>query len=199
MKNFKHRKKEIEFWSETGEVLGSDKHSETHVSSSGGGGHLHNGSGYISSPSVNSTTITNHEFWIKKEDGTEKDIKLRGVDIPLRPGQKVTIVSAGHVNKDKGVYSILVNHSANKHWFINNAIGLNKHLNIDGISGKSLLIGGALWWATTYVTDSIQAGATVAGIFVLYRLVTKLIRVFRLNKTLESHLNTIAQETYQTT
>ena len=38
MKNFSINGREIEFWERTGEVLASDKHSETHVWSSGGGG-----------------------------------------------------------------------------------------------------------------------------------------------------------------
>lgn len=197
MKNFKHRKKEIEFWTETGEVIGTNKHSETHVSSSGGGGHLHNGSGYVSAPRVNSKTITNHEFWIRKEDGSETDVKLKGVDIPLREGQTITLVSAGRVDSKKGVYSILVNHSAKKHWFINGAAALNRHLDLDGLSGKSLLIGAALWFGVAWVTDSGGAGAAAAGLFVGYRLITKVIRILKLKKSLETHLDSIAQEAYQ--
>jgi len=33
MENFKHRNKEIEFWSVTGEIMAQNKYSETHVSS----------------------------------------------------------------------------------------------------------------------------------------------------------------------
>lgn len=67
MENFKHRNKEIEFWSVTGEIMAQNKYSETHVSSSGGGGYIGAHGGHIRAPSVHSTTVTNHEFWIKTE------------------------------------------------------------------------------------------------------------------------------------
>ncbi len=38
MENFTHCGKEVEFWQVTGEVLGSNKYSETHVSVSSSGG-----------------------------------------------------------------------------------------------------------------------------------------------------------------
>ncbi len=197
MTNFTHRKKEIEFWNETGEVLGNNKYSETQVSSSGGGGYVGKSGGYVSPTKISSTSITNHQFWIKTDDGVEKDVKLIGVDIPLRTGQMITLISAKNKGSNEGLYSVLINHSANKHWFVRGAASLNKGLNVDQMTGKSILVGGAIWWGLSYVTDSIELGAIVACGFVLYRFVTKLVRGIKLNRALSSHLEKLAQAAYQ--
>lgn len=213
MEDFSHRGKKVEFWRITGEVLGSDKYSETHVSvsSSGGGGYVGPNGGYVSAPTVNSSssTVTNHEFWIKTEDGLEKDIKLRGVDIPLRPGQKITLISAGRKGAGSGWYSILVNHSAGKHWFINSAEELNKHLKLELLTGKSLLIAGAMAWGIAYLTApdgyrgkswdnaSWELALGAAGVFIVFRLVVKLNRVSGLTKRLKQQLENLAQLAYK--
>ncbi|EPO3011086.1 hypothetical protein [Vibrio cholerae] len=213
MEGFTYRGKDVEFWQVTGEVLGSNKYSETHVSvsSSGGGGYVGPNGGHVSAPTVHSSSssITNHEFWIKTEDGLEKDIKLRGVDIPLRPGQKITLISAGRKGSGNGWYSILVNHSAGKHWFINSADELNKKLKLELLTGKSLLIAGAIALGIAYLTApnsyhvnwyhvaswDIAFGA--AGIFIVYRLVVKLSRVYGLTKKLKNHLENLALLAYK--
>ena len=133
MKDFVYQGKELfEFWKITGEVLDCKKYNETHISSSGGGGNINQIGGYISGhidpQRIDSSTVTNLEIWIKTEDGSEKDIRLNGIDIPLRPGQKVTLISAGVKGAGQGLYSILVNHSAGKHWFITDALNLLDHL-----------------------------------------------------------------------
>ncbi|NVK25944.1 MAG: hypothetical protein HWE10_13540 [Gammaproteobacteria bacterium] len=199
MENFKHKNKDIEFWSETGEILGQNKYSETHVSSSGGGGYVGKHGGHVSAPQVHSTTVTNHEFWIKKEDGSEKSVQLAGHDIPLREGQKITLISAGVKGKDSGYFSVLVNHNANKHWFINKAGPLNRHLKIDQATGKSILIAGGLWWLVAEVTGSVETGAVIAGAFVVYRLATKFFRISKMIKALDKHLESLAQQAYQNT
>lgn len=199
MENFKHRNKEIEFWSVTGEIMAQNKYSETHVSSSGGGGYVGTHGGHISAPSVHSTTVTNHEFWIKTEDGSEESVQLAGRDIPLREGQKITLISAGIKGKGEGYYSVLVNHNANKHWFINKADRLNKLLKIDVASGKSILITGGLFCLVTYITESLGTGAVIAGAFVIYRLATKIYRIIKMTDALDQHLESLAQQAYQNT
>ncbi|MFQ2209979.1 hypothetical protein ACK31V_04610 [Aeromonas caviae] len=199
MENFKHRNKEIEFWSVTGEIMAQNKFSETHVSSSGGGGYVGTHGGHISAPSVHSTTVTNHEFWIKTEDGSEESVQLAGCDIPLREGQKITLISAGVKGKGEGYYSVLVNHNANKHWFINEAGSLNKSLKIDLASGKSILITGGLFCLVTYITGSLGAGAVIAGAYFIFRLATKITRIIKMTKALDQHLESLAQQAYQNT
>lgn len=206
MESFIHRGKKIDFWKVTGEVLGSDKYSETHITSSGGGGYVGQNGGHVSAPTINSSTVTNHEFWIKTEDGLEKAIKLRGSDIPLRPGQKITLISAGI--ESSGWYSILVNHSAGKHWIINSAVELNKLLKLELITGKSLLIAGGIAFVITYLTAPDRYGSKVwsgaswemalgaAGVFIVYRLIVKFRRIDDLHKKLKNHLEDIARLAY---
>jgi hypothetical protein len=202
METFSHRGKDIEFWCVTGEVLGSNKYSETYVSSSGGGGYVggyvgpHGGnvSGHVSSPTIHSSTVTNHEFWIKTEDGLEKDIKLVDIDIPLRAGQKITLILAGRKGEDNAWYSILVNHSAGKHWFIKSPEELNEKLKLEVMTGKSLLMSGVIAWGVAYMTASDRNQLNNSGswehvkdwnnaswelalglvaVFLIYRLVVK--------------------------
>ena len=209
MEDFQYKNKEVKFWRVTGEVLGQNKYSKTHVSSSGGGGYVGKGGGHVSAPKVHSTTVTHHEFWIKEEDGSEKSVKLSGHDIPLREGQKITLISAGIKGKDSGFYSVLVNHNAKKHWFINSAGDLNKKLKLEVLTGKSLLIAGAIAGGIVYFTApdryrgkawddaSWDIALGVAGIVIVYRLVVKLSRVSGLTKKLKSHLEDLAQLTYK--
>ncbi|WP_228520055.1 hypothetical protein [Aeromonas hydrophila] len=131
------------------------------------------------------------------------------MDVPLRPGQKITLISAKRKGADEGLYSILVNHSAGKHWFINSAEELNKKLKLELLTGKSLLIAGAITWGIAYLTApegyrgkswddaSWEIALGAAGIFIVYRLIVKLSRVSGLIKKLESHLEDIAQSAYK--
>ena len=110
MQDFSYRGKYVEFWQVTGKVLASDKYHETHISGRGGGGYIGQYGGRINPITIDSSTVINHEFWIKTEYGVEKDIKLRNINIPLRPGQIITLISAARKDADTGLYSILVNH-----------------------------------------------------------------------------------------
>ena len=144
-----------------------------------------------------STIITHHEFWIKTEDGFEKDVKLYDEDIPLHNGQKITLIWASRKGIGNSPYIILVNHSANKHWVLINAGRLNQLLKLELMTGKSLLIGGAIAWGISYLTDSLELGLWLAGIFIVYRFVTKIIRWRRLVNRLGQHLEILAQFAYK--
>ena len=100
MRSFTHKKNTIDFWQVTGEVLSHDKHSETHVSSYGGGGYVGPQGGHIS-PAIVSSTVTNkQDIWIKADDGQELSLHLTGVDVPLRAGQKITVLLAKRKEQD---------------------------------------------------------------------------------------------------
>ncbi|MCD8548986.1 MAG: hypothetical protein LRY75_20675 [Shewanella xiamenensis] len=220
MEDFSYRGKEVKFWRVTGEVIGSDKYSETHVSvsSSGGGGYVGPHGGHISAPNIHTTTtaITNHEFWIKTEEGLEKAIKLRGVDIPLRVGQRITIISAcrkadgsGWTQDGPGWYSVLVNHSVEKHWYIQSAEELNKNLQLEMFTGISAIMAGAIAFSIAYFTASSGLGGKnwgtaswelafwVAGAFFAYRVIVKLSRWFEISSKLKLHLSNLAQFAYK--
>ena len=224
MQDFSHRGKYVEFWQVTGEVLASDKYHETHISGRGGGGYIGQYSGRIKPIAIDSSTVINHEFWIKTKYGVERDIKLHNINIPLRSGQKITLISAARKGADTGLYSILVNHSAGKHWFINSAQDLNKKLQLEQLTGKSLLIAGGIACGLSFlinenpeiVHDSILYIKNLTGIFdgihwediaktiilgipsafVIYRLILKLRRVSELTNKLDNHLEKLAQFAY---
>lgn len=124
MDDFVYQNNRIKFKALTGTVLNSEKrsHSDTYTSTSGGGGYIHQGTGYINAPKTTTRTVTTHthEFWLAKEDGTEQCIKLINADIPLREGQRITMISASREGNDQSPWIQLVNHSANRFWNIQN-------------------------------------------------------------------------------
>lgn len=111
--SFERGDSRVDFRFYTGEVLDESKHSETHVE--GGGGSVGPYSGTVNP--VRSSTVTKTDFWLKLENGTEKDVQLTGWDIPLRPGQTVTVVSAWKPDSDNGSWVLVVNHDAEKYWY----------------------------------------------------------------------------------
>jgi len=209
MENFSYRGKVVKFWRITGEVLASDKRTETHVYSSGGGGNIEGNitggygyvSGHISAPKIHSESITSQEFWIKTEDGTERSVQLYNSDIPLRIGQKITLIWADREGIKNRPYIILVNHNANRHWFILNNRTLNQRLELEMLTGKSLFkniaIISAILVAITYITDSFLYGFGSAGIFIVYKWMAKLNKVNGLCDMLKKHLENLAQFAYK--
>jgi len=98
----------FEFTVVTGEILSQNKFSETHVSGGGGGG----AHGHSSNISISSRAITKHEFWIKTDDGKEKAIQLEGHDIPLREGQRISVISLWEKKMQRGYTAMLINHTS---------------------------------------------------------------------------------------
>ena len=86
MHTFTHGDTTVVFTVLSGEVVGSEKLSETRVTSTGGV-HVNGKDSEVTPVRISSVSIINHEFWVKTPDGVEHDVKLRGVDIPLRTGQ----------------------------------------------------------------------------------------------------------------
>ncbi len=108
----------------TGTVLegGANKYVETHVHGSGGGGYVStingSGGGYVAPVQISSSNTVNQEFWLKGEDGSEIPIKLYDSDIPVRPGQKITMVSANLEGTDVSWWAMLVNHTSGQHYYL---------------------------------------------------------------------------------
>ncbi len=201
MESFKHNNKEIAFWSKTGEVISQNKYSETHVSSSGAVGNV--------GPTVHSTTVTKHEFWIRKEDGSEESIQLSGHDVPLREGQKITLIISGLKGGNYSYYTILVNHSANKHWFLENANSLNRKLLKNYfLSVKSTLIIAGLPLIGFVISASIKSQVFMWFLIVLVAAFVRLYVkpqslkkrwecVSKMKKDLNLHLESLAQAAHK--
>lgn len=115
MEPFRIGKAEINFTVVTGVILDSNKYSETHISSSGGGGHVGRDGGYVDAPQIHSQVLTHHEFWVQLPDGREWPIKLVNADMPLRTGQNVTLVYGG-IGRKEGYLLMLMNHNSGQHW-----------------------------------------------------------------------------------
>jgi hypothetical protein len=104
-----------------GAVMSSAKWSETHVSSSGGGGSVHNGSGYVAAPQISSTVTAKHEFWVKTDDGREIPVQLTDADFPLAAGQRITLISAPKAGTEAHRWIFVHNHNADQRWILNRA------------------------------------------------------------------------------
>ena len=100
-----------------GKVIQTKTWTETHVSSSGGGGYLHNGSGQVHAPTVRSTIVEKGETWVKTRNG--KDIcipsKISGIE-----GHDVCVLwgNLNEINSQTGPYLYWRNFSTDKHSYI---------------------------------------------------------------------------------
>jgi hypothetical protein len=138
MHNFTHGDKTVCFTVLSGEVVSSEKLSETRVTSTGGV-RVNGNDDDVTPVRISSVSIINHEFWVKTPDGIEHDVKLRGVDIPLRTGQQVSLISA--LKKDGSpLHTILQNHTASKRWVLRDAKVLNTELELSSFKWKTVLI-----------------------------------------------------------
>lgn len=198
MQDFTHGDKTVEFTALIGEVVGSEKLSETHVSSSGGGGYVGKHGGHVSPAQIRSTSVINHEFWVRTDAGVERDVKLKGRDIPLRTGQRITLISATHKGgAGSSWYSVLVNHSAKKHWFLNSGPLLGKLLGLAPFNFKALLISIALCVALGYVTGSHTFAFLLGGGYFVYRFYVDYKRHTAMVNQLNKHLEQLVQQAYQ--
>ncbi|MCB9898740.1 MAG: hypothetical protein H6825_12115 [Planctomycetes bacterium] len=99
-----------------GTVIDSTKRTEMHVWSEGGGGTVGPTGGSVSPPQIYSQNTTIQEIWLSVEvTGDEKALSYRGVDIPLRKGNRVSI---GMLANGESV--VLVNHATKEMHFLAN-------------------------------------------------------------------------------
>ncbi|MDI1299549.1 hypothetical protein [Methylotenera sp.] len=199
MENFTWQHKKIEFSKQTGEVFSNHKFSETHVSSSGGGGYVDaQYGGNVAAASVHSTVTTVHEFWIKDEAGKQHAINLRGKDIPLAVGQKVTLVLAGFVGKDR-YYASLFNHDAERHWQILGGAELINLLFFPEQSVMKFLIKACIAIAIYILMLNFTSGYVTVAIHI--GLICYCVNWYRNKskkaKELDAHLEKIAKEIAQ--
>lgn len=96
----------------TGIVQSVKDWSETHISSSGGGGYLSGGTGHVSAPRITSSSIHRQVFFLKCEDGTEKECDTNLINVHV--GHEVTMVWGGKQGKDSGNYLGFYNRTTNR-------------------------------------------------------------------------------------
>lgn len=218
MEDFHHDGKSLQFFSVTGEVLDQSKRSETRTSmqtqvSVRPGVPVITPHGVFGQPGeVTATTTASthtqhfHEIWLRTDDGGEEPVEIGRGDIPLRTGQRVTIV--GVKRGRRGLGGFIVNHTARAHWFISKGIGIAWFLKLERITGLSIAGAIALLWAIVYFTapmpqytDVKQYGNAAWGLafgaafaFFVYRVVRKVLRFRLAAKRVDAHMETLAQE-----
>ncbi|MBB3175414.1 hypothetical protein FHR90_003269 [Endobacter medicaginis] len=99
-----------------GHVVGLQRWSETHVSSSGGGGHIDKYGGHIEATRISSTVQDRTEFWVKFDDGSEKQFSC---DLSVRDGHRVAVIWGAPASQKEGKYLIMKNLTTG-HWILVN-------------------------------------------------------------------------------
>jgi hypothetical protein len=100
---------------DTGIVESVKDWSETHVSSSGGGGNLSGGTGYVSAPTISSRSVHRQVFFVKYEDVAQKEFDTTLIGVAV--GHKVSEVCGAKQGIDSGHYLGLYNHTTNTYAF----------------------------------------------------------------------------------
>lgn len=129
---------ELDVFAMTGTVVGQQGRTSTELSSEttthGGGGYLHQGSGYISAPttrtSVSSSSTHHQRLFARKDDGDEFSVEFPDVNFGIREGHRVSVICAGPKRTGRGHPMALVNHTtgdyqmfpARVNWILSNRI-----------------------------------------------------------------------------
>lgn len=72
--------------------MGEKLWTSTDITSIGGGGEIHQGSGHISAPQISATTITHAQFFVRDGEGKEHSVQLIDAPLPMRASHRVGIV-----------------------------------------------------------------------------------------------------------
>lgn len=131
---------ELNIFTMTGTVVGQQGRTSTHLSAEttthGGGGYLHQGSGYMAAPttrtSVSSSSTHHQRLFARKDDGEEFDVEFPDVRFGIREGHRVSVVCAGPKSTGRGHPIALINHTTGNHqmfpsrvnWILSNRIKL---------------------------------------------------------------------------
>jgi len=205
MEDFKSEASEIginlQFSKETGEIISSNKHSETHVSSSGGGGFVGRHGGHISAPQVRSTTSEKHEIWIKKEDGSEQSFSLTNEGISVREGQKVSFVYVQEDGAETAWRCLFVNHTGKEFKVLDNAPTLTKLMKLKGFGFLLTLkywgsfIAGMILFGIILAMTSSGIVSAIVGIAAFIYLGKRASKPYDLyHKGLSEHLENIGKK-----
>jgi hypothetical protein len=165
---------ELNIFTMTGTVVGQQGRTSTHLSAEttthGGGGYLHQGTGYMAAPttrtSVSSSSTHHQRLFARKDDGDEFDVEFPDVQFGIREGHRISVVCAGPKRTGRGHPMALVNHTTGNHqtfparvnWILSNRIKafalawgallvvflVITRGDLGGISMPILLLGGAV-------------------------------------------------------
>lgn len=151
MKSFEHNGKRVDFHAVTGEVTGLHKRSDIDINVRGGDGFIHNGTGHIKPINVEAKAVVKLEFFLKPHSGNEVPVMLSDMDIPLKDGLNVTMIS-GHVG-DVDIWTRLVNHNAARFWKLGHTLDQVFKWDLVRKPWISMLIGIVLWIVVAYLLN----------------------------------------------
>lgn len=90
-------------------VLTSQKQTQTHLYSKGGGGRVGPTGGHIKAPQIKSYHTTKHELFVRLDDGRELPLSFTFDNISVRPGNTITLVVVYRTDTNVGYYARLFN------------------------------------------------------------------------------------------
>lgn len=94
----------------SGEVAAVKTWTETRVSSSGGGGAVIQGTGFVSSATVSSNVTRHDELYIRDGEGNERCLRLTNTEVQVRNGSRVSTVLGLPEGQKNGWYVGIYNH-----------------------------------------------------------------------------------------
>ena len=119
---FSFFERQFYFFAVSGEVLDTQKRTQTHLQAShsahySSGGFVLNGYGSYGSRggahmSINSHNTTEHEFWMLLDDGKEAPFSFGNSHIPMRAGQRLTLFFMRESSNNQGYMCSLYNHAS---------------------------------------------------------------------------------------
>lgn len=194
MDSISHGNTSVRLWTRSGKVVDTSKH--TSVVSSGSGENL----------SVSS--ITKQDIWIREENGTEVPIQIAGVDIPLRVGQRVSVIGAALDGEEDGYAVALVNHSSGQ-WSralseesVRSRFRVTTHWAVGWVILAVSFIFFGIWSSTTPETSTVHSLAVASPLGGIAYLVYNLRLYFksgeRLYRCFGDVADNLAQEEYDT-
>lgn len=80
------------------------------------------------------------DFWIREDDGHERAIQLEDTNIPLRSGQRITVICAQRRDSETGWMCALVNHATGQTHEITSPKVLQQRLRLVRITGLSFVL-----------------------------------------------------------
>lgn len=138
----------------SGTVINSQKHSETHITSSGGGGYVGPNGGYVPAPKVQSQVQTTHEFWLRTANGVEKQFQFSNLNVPLCLNQEVTVLIASKPDGKQSWVVELINHNAKTRTSLIRPNKLVTQLDLDNVG-----------WHTTFKIFGLAAAAVASVMY----------------------------------